>query len=59
MSVVIQDANIIIDLIPCEIFDDFFKLDIEVYTSSLVLDEIIRPDQKALCEYVVHQNHPS
>ena len=56
MSVVIQDANIIIDLIACEIFDDFFKLDIEVYTSSLVLDEIIRPDQKALCEHVVHQN---
>ena len=56
MSVVIQDANIIIDLIACDIFDGFFKLDIEVYTSSLVLDEIIRPTQKALCESVVQRN---
>lgn len=56
MSLVIQDANIIIDLIAAEIFEEFFRLDLEVVTTSLVLDEIIDEHQRFLCECSIDQN---
>ena len=39
MRLVVQDANIIIDLMECDLFERFFHLDLEVVTTSLVLDE--------------------
>ena len=46
MRLVVQDANIIIDLIECEIFNLFFRLKQEVITTSLVLSEINRAQQQ-------------
>ena len=56
MRIVIQDANIIIDLVVCGIFEEFFQLELEVYTTSLVLAEIMKPGQKALCDSAVREN---
>lgn len=53
MRLVVQDANIIIDLIDCEIFELFFQLGFEVVTTSLVLDEISDPPQKKRCQTVI------
>ena len=55
MRLVVQDANIIIDLIDCEIFELFFRLDLEVVTTSLVLGEISEASQKKRCEAVVRK----
>ena len=55
MRLVVQDANIIIDLIDCEIFELFFRLDLEVVTTSLVLGEISEASQRKRCEAVVRK----
>lgn len=49
MNIAIQDANIIFDLLACDIFDAFFELPIEVHTTSLVIAEIHRKDQLDAC----------
>jgi len=53
MKLVVQDANIIIDLIDCEIFEIFFGLELEVVTSSLVLDEISDTSQREVCKKAI------
>lgn len=50
-----QDANIIIDLIDCGIFELFFRLSFEVVTSSLVLGEITENYQRKACHEVVRR----
>lgn len=49
MRIAIQDANIIIDLIECGIFEAFFELGIETHTTTLVLEEIERDHQRRKC----------
>ena len=46
MSLVVQDANIIIDLIECGILELFFCLELEVITTSPVLSEITQVQQQ-------------
>lgn len=53
MRLVVQDANIIIDLIDCGIFELFFSLELEVVTTSLVLDEITEGPQKEACRTAI------
>jgi predicted nucleic acid-binding protein len=55
MRLVVQDANIIIDLIDCEIFELFFRLELEVVTTSLVLGEISDASQKKQCQAVIRK----
>lgn len=55
MRIAVQDANIIIDLIDCGIFELFFRLELEVVTSSLVLGEITESSQKKACQAVVRK----
>ena len=40
MIVAIVDANILFDLLDLELTEDFFRLDMDVYTSDLVINEI-------------------
>ena len=55
MRIAVQDANIIIDLIDCGIFELFFRLEFEVVTSSLVLGEITESSQRKACQAVVRK----
>jgi predicted nucleic acid-binding protein len=55
MKVAVQDANIIIDLIDCGIFELFFRLDLEIVTTSLLLAEISEPPQRKACQAVVRK----
>ncbi len=53
MRLIVQDANVIFDLIDCNIFELFFRLELEVITTSLVLNEIDRPSQLKACQAVI------
>jgi len=55
MRVAVQDANIIIDLIDCGIFELFFRLELEVVTTSLVLGEVSETSQKKRCQAVIRK----
>jgi predicted nucleic acid-binding protein len=55
MKLIVQDANVIFDLIDCAIFELFFSLELEVITTSLVLDEINQPAQKKACQAVIRK----
>jgi hypothetical protein len=44
MIVVIQDANILIDLADVGLLNDFFRLDVEAHTTDLVLHEVKSSD---------------
>lgn len=55
MRIAVQDANIIIDLIECGLFEPFFRLNLEVVTTSLVLAEITGSSQKRACQVVVRK----
>lgn len=56
MRLAVQDANIIIDLIDCGIFELFFRLEVEVVTTSLVLGEISQASQMKACQSVVRKD---
>lgn len=56
MRLVVQDANIMIDLIDCGLFELFFRLELEVITTSLVLNEINETEQKRVCKAMVAQD---
>lgn len=55
MRIAVQDANIIVDLIDCGIFERFFRLEFEVVTSSLVLGEITESSQRKACQAVIRK----
>lgn len=40
MKIVINDANILIDLVKLELIDAFSKLDLDLHTTDFVLDEL-------------------
>lgn len=55
MKIAIQDANILIDLMDCGIFDAFFELGIETHTTSLVLSEIKKASQSSYCSGAIEK----
>lgn len=48
MIIVVNDANILIDLIKLDLLPEFFRLDFEFYTSDFVLDVELNEDQKEI-----------
>lgn len=52
MKVIVNDANILIDLVELKILPYFFKLDVEFRTTELILDELIEEQQEALLPYI-------
>jgi rRNA-processing protein FCF1 len=52
MKVVVNDANILIDLILLGILPHFFDLEIEFLTTSLVIDELLEEQQEELQPYI-------
>lgn len=45
-QVVVQDANVLMDLINGGVLDVWFRLGTETWTTDFVVAEIIRPDQQ-------------
>ncbi|BDS14652.1 PIN domain-containing protein [Aureispira anguillae] len=52
MNIVVNDANILIDLVELELLVQFFELDFEFYTTDLVFEELHEHQQDALSSYI-------
>ena len=52
MKIVVNDANILIDLIVLEILPYFFDLEFEFLTTSLVLNELFEEQQEQIQTYI-------
>ncbi len=52
MIVVVNDANILIDLVKLDLLPHFFSLDVAIHTTNLVLEELNTSQQLALQTYV-------
>lgn len=55
MKIAVQDANVLIDLIECGLFEQFFELGIETYSTSLVLLEIRNLEQRIKIDEVIRK----
>lgn len=51
MKVVVNDANILIDLVKLQLLPHFFALGWEYHTTSLVFDELYEEQQEAFAPY--------
>lgn len=52
MIVVVNDANILIDLVKLKLLPHFFSLNLEFHTSSLILEELHAEQLEQLQEYL-------
>ena len=52
MKIIVNDANILIDLIELQLLPYFFALEFEFYTTSLVFEELDKDQQFTLKTYV-------
>src|SRR5690554_5857129 len=52
MKVIVNDANILIDLVDLKILPDFFQLEFEFHTTAIILDELFDEQQEALFPYI-------
>ena len=52
MRIIVNDANILIDLVELDLLPHFFDLKFEFHTSALVLDELFEEQQEALTPYI-------
>ena len=52
MKVIVNDANILIDLVDLNILPHFFNLEFEFYTTNLILNELFESQQERLRPYI-------
>jgi len=52
MQIIINDANILIDLLKIDIVDSFFQLPYQMHTTEEVLAEVEDPNQKVFETYI-------
>lgn len=52
MRIIVNDANILIDLVELRLLPHFFDLEFEFITSELVLDELFEDQYEALSPYI-------
>lgn len=52
MKIIVNDANILIDLVELKMLPYFFKLEFEFRTTQLILDELFDEQQEALIPYI-------
>lgn len=52
MKIIVNDANILIDLVDLKILPYFFQLDFEFHTSALILDELFEGQRTELVPYI-------
>ncbi|MEP3386995.1 MAG: hypothetical protein ABJO02_02335 [Reichenbachiella sp.] len=52
MKIIVNDANILIDLVELQLLPHFFGLEFEFTTTNLIIDELLADQQEALSPYV-------
>lgn len=52
MRVIVNDANILIDLVELELLPHFFDLEFEFLATELVIDELFEEQHRALLPYI-------
>ena len=52
MKIIVNDANILIDLVELKMLPYFFKLDFEFRTTQLIIEELFDDQQEALIPYI-------
>jgi predicted nucleic acid-binding protein len=52
VKVIVNDANILIDLVDLKILPYFFQLKFEFYTTAIILEELFDEQQEALLPYI-------
>jgi rRNA-processing protein FCF1 len=56
MKVAITDASVFFDLYKIELLPEFFGLDIEIYTTDFIFNEILQSDERSLFETFCRSN---
>ena len=52
MRVVVNDANVLIDLVELNLLPHFFALQMELHTTSIILDELFEEQVEALAPFI-------
>jgi len=52
VKIIVNDANILIDLVELKILPYFFQLEYEFYTTAIILDELLEEQKEALFPYI-------
>lgn len=52
MKIIVNDANILIDLVDLKILPYFFQLEFEFHTTAIILDELFEVQKEALFPYI-------
>lgn len=52
MKIIVNDANILIDLVDLRILPYFFQLEFEFHTTALILDELFDEQREELVPYI-------
>ena len=52
MIIIVNDANILIDLVELKILHWFFQLEFEFHTTNLILEELFVEQKEALFPYI-------
>lgn len=52
MRIIVNDANILIDLVDLKILPYFFQLDFEFHTTAIILNELFNDQKEALDPYI-------
>ncbi len=53
MKLIVNDANILIDLIELDLLPQFFALEFEFFTTSLILEELLDEQREQLDQYLL------
>lgn len=52
MKIIVNDANILIDLVDLQILPNFFELSFEFHTTEMILDELFPEQKSALIPFI-------
>ena len=52
MKIIVNDANILIDMVELKLLPNFFQLEYEFYTTALILEELFDEQKEALVPYI-------
>jgi predicted nucleic acid-binding protein len=52
VRIVVNDANILIDIVELKVLPYFFQLDFEFHTTELILEELFEEQREALTPYI-------
>jgi predicted nucleic acid-binding protein len=53
VKIIVNDANILIDLVELQILSSFFQLDFEFHTTEIILEELFEEQKEELNPYIL------